>query len=108
VVTVLPHIAFPWTLNRDGRVVVNEQDSVEEVAACVWAIATCVKGQMHMLPNFGATSPLFQAVPLDLSALVEAVEAQEPRARIMATEQPDAFSAAIRNILLTVEVEAGP
>lgn len=105
---MLSHITFPWALGPTGKVAVNEQDSVEEVAACVWAIATCVKGQMHMLPDFGVVSPLFQTVPLDLSQIVAAVEAQEPRAKIMATEQPDAFMAAIRNILLTVEVEAGP
>lgn len=104
----LPHIAYPRRLDVHGKVVVNEQDSVEHVAACVYAIATCVTGQMPLIPTFGVPSPLFRSVPLDLTALVKAVGDQEPRAHVTATEQADLLGAAIRDISLVALVEQGP
>jgi hypothetical protein len=104
----LPHIALPWTLQRNGKVTVHEQDSVEEIAACVVAITSCVKGQVPMLPDLGVPSPLFTTTPIDTAALVEAASAQEPRAVLAATDQPDVLNAAIRHILSTAQIEEGP
>jgi hypothetical protein len=104
----LPHIACPRSLNPNGSVVVNEQDSLENVAACVYAIATCEVGQMPLIADFGIPSPLFQTVPLDLTEIVKAVSAQEPRAESTASASPGAFSAAVQNISLVAQVEEGP
>lgn len=100
----IPHFALPFRF-ENGRAVVNEQDSVEDVAACVEAVLRTRPGERDDLPTFGVPDPTFSQAPLSTDALVRQVQAWEPRAEILATDHPDALDAAIQRVQLDVSTQ---
>lgn len=102
----LPHFAAPFTFTNAGANVV-EQDSVEDVASCVYNIASCPVGFITHNPDFGVDDLSFATVPVNTIGLVEEVGDQEPRAILMATESGSPLNVSLRNIQLRVSV-AGP
>lgn len=101
----VPHFALPFRY-ANGRPVVVEQDTPEEVAACVEAILRTEPGERPDLPAFGAPDLTFSSTPLDLDVLAQAVETWEPRARFLLEEAPDTLDAAVRRVRLTLDTEA--
>lgn len=102
----VPHFALPFRF-ENGRAAEVEQDSVEDVAACVEAVLRTQPGEREELPGFGVPEATFSVAPLDVEAITAAVSAWEPRARVLATEAPDALDQAIRNVRLTVGTKDG-
>lgn len=96
-----PHFALPFRL-EGGSFAVNEQDSAEDVAACVEAVIRTRPGERDELPAFGVTDPAFQQAPIDTDLLVEQVNEWEPRAKALAEETPDLFDATVRRVRLEV------
>lgn len=70
-----PHFTFPFEFG-----VYNEQDSIEDVTACVAAILSCPVGFRVEEPTFGISDQAFRQNGADLSELRGAVTRWEPRA----------------------------
>jgi phage baseplate assembly protein W len=84
----IPHIVAPFALNRlTGKPGIADQDSPLDVASCVVNIVSCPKGAHPTDPDFGIDPLLFQTVPIDTAAIIDAVQQQEPRLRALAVEQ---------------------
>lgn len=104
----LPHFAYPFQYGADGTVNVVEQNTPDEIAACVANIAVCPSGYLPHDPALGIDDLAFSTIPLDLPGLIVQVSGQEPRVTLDATETGDAVNAALRTIVLTASVRGGP
>lgn len=83
----IPHWQYPATFNVATGVGVVEQDTIGEVFANVQKIANCPVGACPEAPGIGVPSIVFGQVPLDPTPIVNAIQAQEPRATIAALSQ---------------------
>lgn len=99
-----PHFALPFRV-VGGRAAVNEQDSIDDVAACVRAVLLTHPGERDALPEFGTPDLTFAQLPVDADAIADAVEAWEPRARVLAEDDPDALTDAALRARLTITTE---
>lgn len=81
----IPKLRIPLQM-QNGRLALVEQDSADNVAACVFAILAYERGSRIEDPNFGVESLVFDQWPLDLSEWLEQIARYEPRASIE-TEQ---------------------
>lgn len=97
-----PHFALPFRFER-GHAVENEQDSRDDVAACVEAILRYRKGQRLSAPDFGIVDPTFGQAPINGAGLIAALEDQEPRARAAIYEVEDELDEA-RNLAEGVDI----
>lgn len=100
----IPHLALPFRY-EGGRPVVNEQDSIDDVSACVEAALRTRVGQRDEYPEFGTPDLTFSQLPTSLDPIVDAVVEREPRARILAEEDPDAVYDAVARVRLTLTTE---
>lgn len=80
--TDVPHFAFPFRFDG-GRAVEVEQDSVDDVVACVEAVLRCPLGHRDERPDFGVEDQTFRQGGIDVAALTDAVEEIEPRAAVV-------------------------
>ena len=101
----LPHFSLPFRFTN-GAAAVVEQDTTEEVAACVEAILRCPIGFRDELPEFGAPSPLFDQAPVPVEELRQAVAEWEPRASADFTEYGDTVDEAIRTVRIALDPQA--
>lgn len=103
-----PHLAFPFTLSADGtQVQVVEQDSVDEVMACVNLIADMDISVRWDRSDFGWEMPDMDMEPVSVQGLADAINLLEPRAT--ATVSPDTTDVtdlgnAIENLSLNIEI----
>jgi phage baseplate assembly protein W len=81
----IPHIALPIEF-IGGTFATVQQDTTDEVAACVAAIVSFPIGYREDQPEFGITDPSFQTRPLDTTELEEVIETYEPRAELTVSE----------------------
>jgi phage baseplate assembly protein W len=100
----VPHFAYPFRL-VGGAPAVNEQDSLDDVAACVSAALLTSPGDRDERPEYGVSDPTFSVLPMDPDALVAEVQTWEPRARILADEDPSGFAEAVERVRLTLTLE---
>lgn len=77
----MPKLAIPLRLSGTKLATV-EQDTQDEVAQCVYAVAATELGTRLERRDFGVTSPLFRQGGADLVEIQGAVERWEPRASI--------------------------
>ena len=83
----IPHFNVPFSFVSnlltdaviDGAQVV-EQDTLEEVLACVNTVAECTIGECPSLPFFGVPDLTFAQGPIDTRGIVNAIQRWEPRA----------------------------
>jgi phage baseplate assembly protein W len=85
----IPHFAFPARFDASGHLATVEQDSLDDVAACVEATLRTRVGERVELPQFGVFDLAFRQQPVPLEQLVAQVVAWEPRAQRLATDQPE-------------------
>ncbi len=79
----IPHFNVPFSMVVTGPTsgaVVVEQDTLEEVLACVNTVAECTIGQCPTLPFFGRPDLTFSQAPVNTRELVAAIQRWEPRA----------------------------
>ncbi len=98
-----PHFASPFTLAPSGRVIVNEQNSQEDVEDAVYNVVVCPQGAKLGDPSFGVPFLLFSNLPLDTGPTVAAIQRLEPRATV-AIIQSAATNAGIENLMVNVSV----
>lgn len=102
----IPQFGFPFTfaVQPDGTTdaAVNEQDSLDDVFACVQAIVACPLGAWIDNPAFGIPLPTFAQAPVSTIGIRSAVSRWEPRASLALREYPDLLDQAVRNIQVDV------
>lgn len=81
----IPKLRVPLRL-ENGRLALVEQDSQDNVAACVYSILSYERGSRIEDPDFGVESRLFDQMPVDVDEWLEQIAAYEPRAEVQ-TEQ---------------------
>lgn len=86
----VPHfqIPFKFTFGADGflHAAVNEQDSIEDVTACVEAIVRTPLGFREELPDFGIRDQTFTQGMINSEDIIVAITQWEPRAEILIEE----------------------
>lgn len=99
---LIPKLRVPLRI-ENGRLGICEQDSQENVAACVYAILAYERGSRIEDPNFGVEDPTFDQLPLDTAEWIEQVGAYEPRAEVRTSQE---FTELLASVL--AEVGLGP
>lgn len=99
----IPHFAHPFRY-VNGSAVVNEQDSLNDIADCVYAVCVTHPGDRTELPDFGITDPTFQQMPLNTAVLQQQIEVWEPRAQILIDAAPDQYDLSVVNAQVNVEI----
>lgn len=100
----VPHFDLPFRFSQ-GRAVEVEQDSIDDVAACVEAALRTRPHERDEHPEFGTPDLTFSQLPLSTDALVATVEKSEPRARLLAEVAPDRLDETVARVRLTIAQE---
>lgn len=101
----IPHFDMPFRY-FGGKPVVNEQDSIEDIAACVYAVLVTPPGTRDEMPDFGFEDPAFSQQPLSSAAMAAQISEWEPRASVLVDVAPDALDAAVANANIHVEANS--
>lgn len=85
---VIPKLKVPLQMGTLGLATV-EQDSPEEVAACVYAIVTTERGSRLENPDYGCEALEFDQMPLTdgLDEVLTQIGKYEPRARVRTAQE---------------------
>lgn len=97
----VPHFDLPFRFGPQAAVV--EQDSLEEIANCVYAVLVCPLGFRVELPTFGLADPTFSMPAPDLDEIRDVVETWEERAGLLLDQHPDQFDALIARVGVAVQ-----
>lgn len=99
--TDFPHFSIPFRV-EGARAVVVEQDSTDDVVACVLAILLCPKGYRAELPEFGLEDPTFTEGAPDIDAIARAISEWEPRADTILATDRDALDELVAHVALYI------
>jgi hypothetical protein len=99
--TDVPHFSFPFRFVNPSAAT-TEQDSLDEIADCVYAILVCPAGFRIELPLFGLTDQTFAMPQPDLDDIRGAIDTWEPRALLTLTQQQDQLDALIADVTAAV------
>lgn len=91
---VIPKMRVPLRLDG-GRLATVEQDSVDNVAACVYAVLATERGSRIEDPDFGIEDPTFEQLPVDLDEWLEQIATYEPRAEVETAQDVEAALAIV-------------
>lgn len=107
---VTPQFDAPFRLNPDGTPALVEQDSPQDVGACIYNISVCLQGEKLGDPNFGVPSLLFQTVPLQTQTKIAAIRRLEPRASTLSIDDIASFTQgpSVRNMTTSATVPGSP
>jgi hypothetical protein len=101
--TQIPHFDYPFRWSGDGHASVNEQDSLEDVAACVACVIFTPIGYRTMIPNFGSEGLEFTLPDADSRQLLkDYIVRSEPRADATTTDDIDTLDEFIDNITVNL------
>jgi phage baseplate assembly protein W len=103
--TDVPHFSLPFRF-ATPYAATTEQDSLDEIADCVYAILVCPAGFRVELPAFGLPDPTFAMPAPDLDVMRDVVETWEPRAAVLLAENPDVVDELIANVEVQVNVRS--
>jgi phage baseplate assembly protein W len=98
----IPKFALPLKY-VNGSALVNEQDSLDDIAACVYSICKTDPGDRDELPDFGLLDPTFDQEPLPVSAMQTQIEQWEPRAQVLINSAPSKFDVSVVNAQVNVQ-----
>jgi phage baseplate assembly protein W len=97
-----PHFAFPMRRAPNGSVAVVEQETVDEIEACVLAILHTRAGELDDQPDFGISEYTFTQQPISREQVAEEVLRTEERASLLVEEEPDRFDALVDHLTITI------
>lgn len=104
--TATPHFQWPfvWQAQPDGTTsaAVVEQDTLDDLKACVARIVSTPVGARDELPEFGITQLAFQQGDIQQAPLRTQIERWEPRADLDTDELVLALAPWVRQVLVTV------
>jgi hypothetical protein len=98
----VPHFGLPFQY-VNGAPLVVEQNSDEDVANCVFAVAASEPGQFLDEPEFGTADPTFEQEPVNPRQFLQPIARWEPRAVAVAETNPDLLDEAIVNATIQIE-----
>jgi phage baseplate assembly protein W len=104
-VTDVPHFSLPFRFATPGAAV-TEQDSLDEIAGCVYAILVCPVGFRVESPLFGTVDQTFAMPAPDLDMIRDAIETWEPRAAALLAERPDVLDELIARVEVQVQIRS--
>lgn len=91
------HLAVPFVIGKQGAKT-NEQGSPADILASAVNVCECPEGFREDLPQFGRPEFLFNALPLPLSELTDAIVTWEPEASQTVVEEAAGRVQSERNI----------
>lgn len=97
----IPKLRVPLRV-ENGRLGICEQDSQENIAACVYTVLSYERGSRIEDGNFGIEDPSFAQLPVDTAEWLEQIAIYEPRATVTTFQE---VSELITSVL--IEVGAG-
>lgn len=77
----IPHFAFPPVIGGDGHFATVEQDSEEDILACVYVALKTPLGSRYYVPTFGVDDFTFTQ-PVPIAELQDQILVSEPRASL--------------------------
>lgn len=98
----IPKLRVPLRM-ENGRLGLCEQDSQENVAACVYAVLSYERGSRIEDVEFGIEDPTFDQMPVDVQERLSQIRTYEPRAEVQTQQEIGDLIGA-----LLVEVGLGP
>jgi phage baseplate assembly protein W len=103
----VPHFSLPFRFaGSSSQAAVSEQDSLDEIADCVYAILVCPVGFRVESPLFGLPDPTFSMPGPDLDEIRAAVETWEPRAAAVLDGRPDAVDELLAHVETYVQIRS--
>jgi hypothetical protein len=102
----VPHFAMPFRF-VDGKAVVVEQDSIEEISDCVANVCRYRIGDRPEKPDFGIADPTFEQNGPDGALIAAQVELWEPRASLAAAADGSRLEELVATVALTVTDQGG-
>ena len=99
----VPHFSLPFRF-ATPYAATNEQDSLDEIADCCYAILVCPQSFRVELPAFGLPDPTFSMPGPDLDEIREVIETWEERAGLLLDEQHDRFDELLARVRVDVQV----
>jgi len=99
----IPHFDLPFQLGNAGATVV-EQDTIDDIANCVIAVAVTHIGWRTEVPTFGIPDLAMRKMPLGAADIDNWISNQEPRALIVVEEKIDAVDALLDHINIGVSI----
>ena len=102
---MIPHFDIPFRYVGIAPAV-NDQDSVNDIAACVYAVCVTNPGDRDEMPDFGVTDPAFQQQPIATSVMAAQISEWEPRVHTLIDIEPTAYDIAVVNANIGVEVQS--
>lgn len=103
----LPHFSLPLRYTN-GSAQVNEQDSLDDIADCVYAICKTNPGDRTELPDFGLLDMTFGQEPLSAGSAQTQIEQWEPRAPILIDLAPSRYDLSVVVAQVNVELTKTP
>lgn len=97
-----PHLRIPFEV-ADGRVAVVEQDTSRDVEQAVLACLSTPIGSRDDDPEYGVDLQLFHRTPIDMTPVLAAVEACEPRASLISESR---FAELVESVVVKVRTAA--
>jgi hypothetical protein len=101
----VPHFSLPFRF-ATPTAAVTEQDSLDEIADCVYAILVCPAGFRVESPLFGLPDPTFAMPAPDLDEIRNAIETWEPRAAAALAERPDLLDELVAHVEVLVQLRS--
>jgi phage baseplate assembly protein W len=98
---LIPKLRVPLEVSGTGFRTV-EQDSDEEIAACVYALLATPRGSRLEEPDYGIEDPSFEQLPLEAAETewLDQISAWEPRAAVKTSQE-------IEELVDNIVVEVG-
>lgn len=81
----IPHFRYPFRVTLQGAATVD-QDSIDDVTQCVYAVLATEIGSRQEEPEFGVIDQTFLQNGADTDELEEVVSEWEPRASLLSEE----------------------
>lgn len=103
---IIPHFTLPFSYANAGSLGVvattNNQDSDDDISACVEAVMRYAIGFRHEKPSFGIPDQAFVENGPDLDVIRAAILRWETRAGVTMTSTPDRFDNLVYHVLAQI------
>jgi phage baseplate assembly protein W len=101
----VPHFDYPFRFNANGHAAVVEQDSEEDIIACILAIIKTPLGFREDLPDFGIADPLFSEKTINIADIKSALNIWEDRADVVLEEGPLTLDQLVRYVSIQMSLK---
>lgn len=99
----VPRLNFPVAIDPvTGHLAEVEQDSPDDLVACVEVVCRTVIGERDEHPDLGITELALSRIPVDLDRLTNEIVSSEPRARVLLAQDPALFDETVQTVVAQV------